>query len=82
LIPHLPYKRLNDFEIDWKSADIIRQGKHSKVYKAVDRFDAYAVKIINLPLTPTLALETIANEIWVTSTSNKLIGLEASDRWL
>jgi hypothetical protein len=87
LVPHLPYKRLNDFEIDWNSADIITQGQNSKVYKAVekqpkpepfgDSFDAYAVKII--ALTPTITIETIADEIWITGDSNKLIGLQAND---
>jgi hypothetical protein len=85
LIDRLPYKRLNDFEIDWKSDDVIRQGQHSKVYKASPKWrdeetmESCAVKII--PLTSTTTIEKIAHEITVIDRwigVNELIGLEAT----
>jgi serine/threonine protein kinase len=89
----IPYKRLNDFEIDWKSDDIIRQGQHSKVYKAYPKwideemtkymYESYAVKII--PLTPPTTLEKVAQEIAVIERwigVNELIGLEATEAYV
>jgi hypothetical protein len=90
----LPYKRLTDFEIDWKSDDIIRQGKHSRVYKAspkwIDKgtkylYESCAVKII--PLTTSTTLFKVAREImiidrWNFIGSNQLIGLEATAEYV
>jgi hypothetical protein len=88
LTPLLPYERLNDFEIDWKSADIIRQGQHSKVYKAVGKlkvtgYESCAVKII--PLTLTTTIEKVAHEIAVIDRwygVNELIGLESTAEYV
>jgi hypothetical protein len=77
----LPWMRLNDFEIDWKSADTILQGFHSQVYKASRNTLSYAVKRIQLAST---TLEKVANEItainrWYgVGSINELHGLEAT----
>jgi hypothetical protein len=90
-IGHLSWKSLTDFEIDWHSDDIIRQGQHSRVYKASPKwidekpteYQLYAVKII--PLTSTTTIEKIAHEILVVDRwspnqgVHRLIGLEAND---
>jgi hypothetical protein len=93
LVSDLPYKRLNDFEIDWKSADVIRQGQHSRVYKAssewidkgTTKYESCAVKII--PLTETTTIEKVAREITIIDRLtfpgvNQLIGLEANAEYV
>jgi tRNA A-37 threonylcarbamoyl transferase component Bud32 len=87
---HLPFEGIDDFEIDMKSADIIPQGQHSKVYKAIRKNHInpwnqdiiYAVKIILL--SERVTLDHIANELLVidrrrTDSVNRLVGLSANE---
>jgi hypothetical protein len=82
----LPYLRLNEFEIDWQSGDIIRQGQNSRIYKARRKnnsFDdqTYSVKII--PVVSDCTIAKVAQEIMMIdqqhySMMNLLVALHAN----